>query len=119
MPALKPLALGREVAAAIGSRGPSPGDRVLLASRLCREPSVVFYLRRDAGITGEILEARPDEAAALLRAGGPRTWVAASPEDLEAIAAGSGRPLEALGRVRGANISKGEVAEIVVARTDG
>jgi 4-amino-4-deoxy-L-arabinose transferase-like glycosyltransferase len=118
IPALPPLSFSRRIAAAIGSRNErQAGDRVLLVSY--REPSLVFYLRRDLfPAPGQVVEASPQGAAELLREWAGPAWIVASGPDLAAAADGAGPRVRTVAQVEGFNVSRGRELRLLIARAD-
>ncbi len=107
-------------AAATGLPDGASGDTVFLVSY--REPSLVFYLRRDLfRAPGQVVEAPVDEAAAKLTAANLAArsrpaWIVATDEEIAAIAARTGIAVHRAGEITGLNLSKGRQVLLQVAR---
>ena len=117
-PRFPPLQISRAVCSAIGAgiagRADRPsGEAVLLVS--FREPSLVFYLRRDLfPEPGSVVEASVAEAAERLTAGVRPAWIVATPAEMTAVAALSGISVRRAAALSGLNISKGQSSELEV-----
>ena len=114
-----PLRLSGEIVQGIRAAGPGPGDRVLLASKLTREPSLVFQLRRDLfPEAGRVEEVSPEAAARRIAAGPGPAWIVAIEADLEGIRRRMDRPLRIVARIQGFNLSKGTAVDILIGRVE-